>query len=76
MEHRKWRWVSRDDGEDTVDVWFGDQKPQPYEEDGVVIFEAQDNFLGFSFPAFVAITGIDIKPGQCIKIEFTAKVLE
>ncbi len=68
----KWRWVSRDDGEDTVCIWDGKDKPEAF--DG--IFDALDSFVGVRNAGFLSLFGIDIQPGQCVKVEFTAKVLE
>lgn len=81
MEHRNWRWVSRDTGDKRVDVWIGNEEPKVYRESDTVIFDCQTATIGEAFvsiPAkqFLALTGIDIQPGQCVKVEFTAKVLE
>lgn len=74
---RKWRWVSRDksEREEFVDVWANKEKPSAYVEFGETIFGGA-RYASICHAELLALTGIDIKPGQCVRVEFTAKVLE
>lgn len=75
MEPRKWRWVSRDDRSNMLDVWDSEEKPEW--EDGYFCSEDDDHgFTPICCKGFRALFGIDIKPGTCVRVEFTAKVLE
>lgn len=69
---RNWRWVSRDADSDLVEIWGGEAMPDC--DDWLYVGDGHYCMMSHSF--FLALTGIDIQPGQCVKVEFTARVIE
>lgn len=73
MAKRRWRWVTRDDDicrSHVVEVKKSAKRP---EFNGCYSGVSEADF---DADAFAKITGITIKPGNCIKVEFSAKVVE
>lgn len=71
---RKWRWVTRGKGADYVDVWFGATKP--LQDFRGRYFDNTLKVVTVCARDFMAATGIKIKPGQCLKVDFSAKIIE
>jgi len=75
---RKWRWVTRDlpggHCPGTVAIWASPERPKL---SGSSYFQATGRAAGSACPyEFGILTGIDVQPGQCIKVEFITKILE
>lgn len=71
MAKRKWRWVSRDDDARMVDIWGKHMKPKKFGSNYI-----DSNFIMVCHKEFERLFGITIKPGEAVKVEFTAKVVE
>ena len=74
MEHRNWRWVSLDDVDTHVTIWEAADKPRA--TDGQYYLPDSICLSVMHWSIFRKLYGIDIKPGQCLRVAFTAKVIE
>jgi hypothetical protein len=69
-------WVSRDEGdgyENTVDLWI----KEPVISTGLWYFTTNNNRLAtICYKYFQQATGISIKPGECVRVRFSAEIVE
>lgn len=75
MQKRKWRWVTRDEDlchVHVVSVHGGKRKPEYIDNR----YRFEETEADFNHDAFEAMTGIKIKPGDCLKVEFAGRVVE
>lgn len=76
MSKRTWRWVTRDKGDswgrDVVLIWTSTGKPKNL--GGSLGFKGRSNFIMICV-AELEVLFPTIKPGQCIKVEFSGKVI-
>lgn len=75
-KRRTWRWVSRGVGNDEVCIWTQRKKPKL----GLYAVGLWDPDVDGSFgkvchKEFKKLTGITIPEGECLKVEFTARVV-
>jgi hypothetical protein len=73
---RTWRWVTRDGQDDLfntfMDIHSHHVKPK---WDGRN-FHSEEGAAWVCYKEFKKLTGIDIQPGECVKVEFSAKVVK
>ena len=67
---RQWAWVSRDVEveSDCVSIWLQTSKPR---FDVLGFYPATGKYTLVCVKVFTAMTGITIKPGQCLKVDFS-----
>ena len=81
---RMWRWVSRDQGTDLIDIWPSADRPVVRRwANGLIYFCSADvdGVDGWSVmccaPEFRKLFGVCPKPGECSKVEFSpAKIVK
>lgn len=72
-KHRTWRWVSRITKSSFISVWESIVKPDMDMEGAWCV----TNRTRLCVRGFRKLTGISIKPGTCVKIDFGGiKVIE
>ena len=69
---RRWRWVTRDSGTGFIKVWASHLKP---DKNDLGDYRG-GGFVTVCCDEFKLATGIKIKPSECLKVEFSAKVVE
>lgn len=74
MAKQRWRWVTRDEGSDFVFVWLSG-KVMP-ENNDYGCFYGAGLYEEFCINQFAAVTGIRPSQSQCLKIDFTAKIIK
>lgn len=71
---RKWRWVSLCEANSGVAIlWSGIRKPTKG-EDGYFYSVGNDS-ISICVKHLREAAGLNIKPGECLRVEFTAKVI-
>lgn len=71
-KRRTWRWVSRDANDPCLYVWSGKKKPQ----NNCGVWQSEDGtYVHVCGGEFKKLTGITIPEGECLKVEFTARVV-
>ncbi len=74
-KRRTWRWVTRSHGTDFVDVWLHVDRPRM----GEFVWRQKSFFAPCRVVCskeFKAVFGITIPPGACVRVEFTARIVE
>lgn len=81
-KRRTWRWVTRDnenDGDhDFLHIWESLAEPVDYGEEGgfCPVADDCDNSVVVCAVEFKDLFGFVPRPGQCLKVEFSAKVVK
>lgn len=74
---RNWRWVTRNPKNTSaqfVAIWLSQERPKMQAE--IEIWLGRGEKVLVCAAEFKRLTGINIKPGECLKVEFTARVIE
>jgi hypothetical protein len=77
MKRRTWRWVSLSDRHTCVFVWDG-KKPSPRQAGSLPHWHSPmiNAVVVVCAKEFQRMFGFCPKPGECIKVEFSAKVIQ
>ena len=72
---RTWTWVTRDSDDNEVCLWFK-ARPKPKRDSTGCWWTRNNEWDSYCYKEFRRVTGLRIRPGQLLKVEFSAKVLE
>jgi hypothetical protein len=80
MSERKWRWVSRDGVNAVCPIWVWTSEERPVWDDELGVYVYGDDMDGeivhICEKEFAAIFGFVLEPRACVKVEFTARIVE
>lgn len=74
-KQRTWRWVTRVAASRVIMIWKQTKKPRYDKYDGTWNCDFFNFGIVICHAEFLAVTGIDVQPGTCVKVEFKAKVI-
>lgn len=72
---QKWAWVSRDKECCFVRIWYRETKPAIV-SDRYWISSTVANSVLICMEVFKRLTGVSVKPCECLKVQFAGTVLE